>query len=489
MFRALFIMCLFTIAVSCARNPMAENAMVQSWDANIQFPLLKHSPLHPADYETINIYADLHSDIGLSKVELYVYEYELYKNKNGHPSKRKKDSGKWGLMNTWEFPSLQDDVNLEYEISEGFGPSSSISYEIVAYDGLGDANTQTVMFDAGASEFEKDKILLYKNNDRSIDKAINICFIADTDYEEDWDLFVTDLEKLIFEGYLANNMIKDYRANWNFFYAKNTLDGQALFQNFNKKEFYPSYLVEDKSIGIQSYGLIHKEDYDDASFLQGNLSFLKVPMFTSEASNPGTAIHETGHTIFNLFDEYDGCVCTTSQNGPNMFTELSACIEFVIDHKLPMEHCTEIKNYKGENWYMPEDHVFFETQKQCQEYNTNNGYPEKACTPYVKLSGITLYRADHGLCIMQDDGNHMDHGFQSVCSHIIANHYKQYEQNFDAGVAEVKKPTSSMSKTINRKTTIEDDHLGMEAVLVSEKIEKEIHYPPIQCNFSHSFSE
>jgi len=172
-----------------------------------------------------------------------------------------------------------------------------------------------------------------------------------------------------------------------------------------------------------------------------------------------------------------------------MFKELSACIEFVIDHKLPMEHCTEIKNYKGENWYMPEDHVFFETQNQCQEYNRDNGYPEKACTPYVKLNGITLYRADHGLCIMQDDGNHLDHGFQSVCSHIIANHYKQYDDNFDKGVAEVKKPTKSLAKTKDPKITIEDDHLGMEEVLVSEKTEKEIVYHPIQCNFSQAFSE
>ena len=162
MFRALLILFLTTLIFSCARNPMAENPVAQNWDANIQFPLLQHSPLHPDDFEAISINADLHSDIGLSKVELYVYEYELYKNENGHPSKRKKAFGQWGLMHSWNFPSLQEDVNLAYEISTGFGPSSTISYEIVAYDGLGEANTQTVMFDAGSSEFEKDKILLYK---------------------------------------------------------------------------------------------------------------------------------------------------------------------------------------------------------------------------------------------------------------------------------------------------------------------------------------
>ena len=166
-----------------------------------------------------------------------------------------------------------------------------------------------------------------------MEDAINICFIADIDYGnlEDaskWKLFISHIEDLIYQGYFKNNMINNHREKWNFFITKRQIDGIKLKSNYRDIEKYPAFLVVGSIEEIDAFGLIHQYEYGDVSYLKGDLSYINFNLFTSEYYNFGTAVHETGHAVFNFYDEYNSCACTQRQNGKNVFNELVDCQDF-----------------------------------------------------------------------------------------------------------------------------------------------------------------
>lgn len=390
---------------------------------------LSHYPILPASNEAFTLSASIENPGGIKKVQLFVYEYELYTNEEGLPSKRKKSDGMWGEQANWDINEFQPSAIFEFTKDAGIGDHSNIEYEFVVEDHNNQMVSQSISFDGGLSPWEDEKILLYKAAGSSMEDAINICFVADIDYgnlqeESRWKLFTSHIEDLIYEGYFENNMIDDHRDKWNFFITKRQIDGVELKANYRDIEKYPNFLVEGSIEGIDAFGLIHQYEYGDVSYLQGNLSYINFNLFTSEYYNFGTAVHETGHAVFNFYDEYNGCACTQKQNGKNVFNELVDCQRFLLENNIDVDSCTLLQNYKEEMWYMAEKDVLFQSREECESYNLENGYPESSCGQYQKVDGSIWHRAEHGICIMQDDGDHKVNDFQPVCASLVSSFYE-----------------------------------------------------------------
>jgi len=393
-----------------------------------------HRPLHPDNGQSVQFKLNAQEPVGATKVVLQVYEYEWYRNANNLPSKRRRANGQWGTAKTWNFDQPQIDLNLAYTFQKGFPAATNVEYVFEIYSTDGKRTDKLALFDAGDSLWPNDKIMLYATSRHELNQSINLCFLPDTDYgtrtdPKKWSLFLGDVEDLIYSGYHRNNMIADQKESWAFFYTKEAVDGFQLALDYGNPARYPSFMKNNIIDGIDAFGLLHRNEYSDGAYLYGNLQFLAHNLFTSESYNHGTAIHETAHAIFNLSDEYNGCACFESNDGTgtNVFTRRSTCEEFNRMRGFGDVECTELSGYDGRKWYMSEKNMHFPTLTACHDYNRSKGFPIESCITFIDSDQTTTYRSNDGLCIMQDDGDHIIRPFQQTCGSLIEDYYQRLE--------------------------------------------------------------
>jgi len=384
-----------------------------------------HSPLHPKQQEEVQFEAAIVDPNGIVRIELYIYEFELYTNEAGLPSKRRKADSQWGVVQTWEYEHALPKATVSFDFPEGFHDFSNVEYIFKVIDAKDAVSERLALFDAGKSPWGDEKILLYATTRKPLKETINLCFLPDTDYQRDWDGFLEDVEQLIYKGYHANNKIEANKELWQFYYTPQEMDGKAISTTYYDKSLYPDFIKESTIQGVDAFGLLHKSSYGDGAYLKRNLRFLAYNFFTSESFNYGTAVHETAHAIFNLSDEYDQCACFENPKGANVFANLNSCQEFNKKHNFPVEECSSIKHVNGKDWYMSEANVYFPSQVACEEYNTENGYKENSCERFIDIESNHWYRSLDGLCIMQDDGDEIVRDFKRTCGSIIDDYYEK----------------------------------------------------------------
>ena len=403
-------------------------------DTEAEFGYWQHSPIHPGNNEKVTFQLNAWDESLITKVELEVYEYKLYKNSKGLPSKKRRVTGLNGHQKTWTFRRPKYEVTLEFTAPKPFGKNTNVEYIFHVTNVQGNVSSRFATFDAGDSPWPNDKILLYATSPTLMTNSINLAFIKDTDFGNDWKGFLKDVEKLVYKGYFGNNMIKNHKDKWAFYYTSEEVNGHDIAYKTLRKEIFPDFLTDYKIEGIDVYGLLHRNPFKDGAYLMGNLTFLSTNMFTSESYNIGTAVHETAHAVFNLSDEYEGCVCYQPATGANMFTSLEGCDAFNEKIGVGKGHCTAIKNYKGVDWYMAEESVYFTTSEECHNYALSNGYGENDCSTFIDVDNSVSYRSESGLCIMQDDGDALIRDFKPACSYIIEQQYEQMDDLLTASM-------------------------------------------------------
>lgn len=418
------VLILFGTNFSCkSLKPKTDPSSVAT--STTEFDHWIHRPLHPANRQGVSFAVQVADELGIQKVELQIFEFELYQDKNNFPSKRRRPNGLWGKVKTWDFTNSPKALNLDYVHAAGFPARSNVEYIFKITNIEGTSSERLALFDAGDSPWGTDKITLYATTRDPMKNTINLCFIADEDYQNDWNNFLQDAEDVIYTGYHENNKIKSHKDKWNFYYTRQTADGRKIINDpFNENSF-PSFLVSNKITGVDAFGLLHRTAYSDGAYLKANFSFLAYNLFTSEGYNKGTAVHETAHAIFNLSDEYNGCVCFESPHGSNVFPNESDCENFNERNGFPAKDCSIIRHVNDTDWYMSEKSVLFPTRASCEAFNVANGFPKDHYDILRDIEGIRWYRALGGLCIMQDDGDDVIRDFQRTCGRLIDQYYQR----------------------------------------------------------------
>lgn len=381
----------------------------------------EYSPLHP-DNETPVTYRLTATDgRGIEKVTLGVYEYEMYRNEANLPSKKRRADGTWGLVKTWLFSPPKDTVELSFD-GEGFPAYTNVFYQFKVTNTQGHTSERQALFDAGTSPWEDDKILLYSTTDTiAVRNRINICFLVDTDYHQDWRKYLTDVEKLIYEGYHANNMIGGYKEKWMFYYSRYEANADLII---NTDAPMPSIVTTNPLQGIDAYALLHQEDITDGAFIAERTNIVTHSFFTAEPYNLGTVVHETAHAIFNLNDEYNGAPYEQLEVHSNAFESKLLCEQYKRENGFQTDQCRPIVNSKGKTWYTPEEEILFTTRRECEDYNLAHQYPLKDCTAML-IDEKILYRPNQPVCIMLDDRDQEVPDFQEVCMKRIMWYYEQ----------------------------------------------------------------
>jgi hypothetical protein len=140
---------------------------------------------------------------------------------------------------------------------------------------------------------------------------IDVIIIPENDYAGDMTEFVGDIQDTIINGYLRNNAIGMNRTKFNFYY----LDSEADVTAYPASGFTPPLGscedFQDATSFADSLPVVHNTDFRDWS---GTRCERRV--FSSEPTSYRTFVHESGHSVFGLKDEYC-CDSHYSQNDPN----------------------------------------------------------------------------------------------------------------------------------------------------------------------------
>jgi hypothetical protein len=171
------------------------------------------------------------------------------------------------------------------------------------------------------------------------DERIDICFVSDEDDYATARSMLGDLEELIFDGYHINNGVKLGKKYWQFYYSPD--QGDITDYDAPSRSMTIPSSVSSSSI-IDHAAVIHSSTLRDWAS-GGN--------FGTEPFNIGTAVHESGHSAFNLKDEYaGGGHATSAEPHHNNYNSESTCDSYNTSNGWPADDCENIEG----SWWRPE---------------------------------------------------------------------------------------------------------------------------------------
>jgi hypothetical protein len=180
---------------------------------------------------------------------------------------------------------------------------------------------------------------------------IDIVFIPDVDYGGNIANFLVDAKDLIENGYLGASEIFDNRCKFNFYYYPNAADYQPVC-NFGAlpSDYYSDCSFADSAAVIFSAGRACSSSY-----------------FSVTPRDYNTVVHETGHKIFGLADEYccDGGYFEPSPN-PNIYHSLADCQSDSVNPSGCVNFC-------------PEQDCNWPSNTACRNFATANGLNPNDC--------------------------------------------------------------------------------------------------------------
>lgn len=324
--------------------------------------LAQHYPFQPANNTAVNFRISASSVTGISKIIFTLNALECIRNADGTHGTAPRPGGQ-PIVITINYPNARLAVDTIITLAAGFPAHTYLSYQWEAMDNAG-AASRKVRGQAGDSPYGNEEVLLYATGEDQPKGAYHICFVPDIrDYAGPLIKFLKDLETTVYKGYLTNNMIRGYEEKWAFYYTPSRAD-------FIQKDIPEA--VASSSL-LDAFGFIHIRDYRDAR---------NGKCFSSEYNMVGTIVHETGHAIFNLSDEY-----SPSNVLPNS--------------------CHIYKN-----------------KADCIAANSGQG-----CS-VIRTKWFGKYYSTEPLspnCIMNNDGNALMMEFQSRCRECIKAAYAQLE--------------------------------------------------------------
>jgi parallel beta-helix repeat protein len=204
---------------------------------------------------------------------------------------------------------------------------------------------------------------------RPNDNMIDIVFVPHESFRNNMSLYVTDAYDHVRNYYLkldklTNDSIpRDYKDRFNFYFYKDGFgyDGQCSGE-LPGEEDYRDWLIGcsvacGASLGLACGCFAYEPDhfYGDAGWadVAGILTMNSAGCantlgpqshYIAERAGP-VVIHESGHALFGLVDEYCGDTYYTQPGShPNVWSSLSGCQSYASSHGWSLGNCRQIKD-------------------------------------------------------------------------------------------------------------------------------------------------
>jgi len=174
---------------------------------------------------------------------------------------------------------------------------------------------------------------------------IDVVFIPDTDYAGNMNLFVANIQDTISNGYYKNTAIELNSTKLNFYY----LDDEAVVTGEPDFSFTPPLgsceAFQDATSFADSISVVHTIAFRDWSDTR-----CERRVFCSEPTSYRTFVHESGHSVFGLKDEYC-CDSHYRQNNPNpnIWENRTNCVDDATDMGWNTRNCSNFCTAGSDN--------------------------------------------------------------------------------------------------------------------------------------------
>jgi hypothetical protein len=279
------------------RAPMLAAFLVLAAAGCAESPttIAMHDPIYPAADEKVTFTLDRVKGSKLARVELY--ESISRVNSDGTIDA----TGRESLLGSWRSP--EDRISLTR--GRGYGANSLVRYRFVvrAPSGLWprtETYTHEVTFATrpypGSSDVETAlPAPVYCVGHP--DNAFDIILIPDRDMQDEMPAFRKECGGLIREEFLEEPTLQMFRRSFNFYI--NSWPGSATTADTIPTQGYHQAPANRENLSFaECLALIHRGPRLDYALYENNLCSI-------EMGERGTFLHELGHALFALADEYE----------------------------------------------------------------------------------------------------------------------------------------------------------------------------------------
>ena len=256
-----------------------------------------HSPIYPTGSQQVTF--------TLNRLNGNVQTVRLYTStSNVNASGAISGTTAEALVNTWNSPGFP----LSYTSPSGYGTNKLVTYH---FEVTGNSNTyhHRITFATGPYPVTNAAVPVYTIGD--INNKMNVVFIPDVDIAGNSTLFQTHVARNIDSAFHQEDWVRRFPYSYNFFI--NPLSGTAGDYDLGTPHVYPS---NSASISFaQAKIILHVSNRRD--FRNGD-NYVGTEYF-----NRGTILHETGHALYNMADEYQDGSHWQNADNPNNWNSLA----------------------------------------------------------------------------------------------------------------------------------------------------------------------
>ena len=279
-----------------------------------------HSPAHPSNTQAVTFKGDATGQV--DRVQLSYERYTLSVSGTGEIVQTLADAET--VVKTCDPSGNVSSLSCTHTMPSAFAANSLIQFTARVWDGDGTAVSETYNFAAGDYPLPNDPIPVRVKGDPVT--KLDVVFIPDTDITV--ASFRDQLDDVIEDLYFEYDIIKFWRGAFNFYYSSQQGHYEELC-NFTN----PSNMANLTAIG-DTVAFLHQTDLRDCR---------SGTRMSSEIDYDKTLVHETGHALFNLQDEY---CCDTGYSPqacyPNLWSTQTACQTDAPEVGYPTSNCTQL---------------------------------------------------------------------------------------------------------------------------------------------------
>ncbi len=262
-----------------------------------------HAPMHPGDSEAVTFAAKASGTV--DRIVLAYERHALSTAPGGSHEQTLVEA--LTMLVECDPEGTVASLPCEMTLGPGFPANSLITFHATAYDSEGRTASESYSFAAGEYPWPSDPIPIRVNGDPR--EHLDIVFIPDTDISI--ATFRESLVDVLETLYFKYDVIQSYRTLYNFYYSEVAGDYEETC-NFTDPANMANLTVVADTVAI-----LHESDLRDCR---------SGSRMSSEIDYDKTLIHESGHALFDLRDEYC-CDSSYSQQAcvPNLWNSLAAC--------------------------------------------------------------------------------------------------------------------------------------------------------------------
>lgn len=278
-----------------------------------------HSPAHPTNTRAVTFKG---STEGTADKIVLAFERFALTESNGNLTQTLADAKT--VVKTCDPPGNVSGLTCTHTMPSAFPAGSLIRFTATSFDAQGNTSSETYDFAAGDYPLPDDPIPIRVKGDPV--NHLDVVFIPDTDIT--LSSFRDQLDEVIENLYFKYDEFKTFRGNLNFYYSSH----QGNYEegcNFTD----PPNMANLTAVG-DAVAILHQTNLRDCK---------SGDRFSSEIDYDKTLVHESGHALFGLIDEY--CCDTHYEQQacqPNLYSSLANCQNDADAVGLPSSNCTKL---------------------------------------------------------------------------------------------------------------------------------------------------